>query len=218
MTSLKDIKIKEEYHSYEEDIINGFFMPCFSKCIEYDRCVEHLSIDMLKRVFNKYDNFRNGKAKLRLVTGHKFKSIDLDLIVILLSRSRNPFEKRKIKDDSIKLIRKAYERGQIEIKIAMTNNMVEEDTITDNFGIFKDMHKNSTVYISTSRSSFTTKGRLFESIDVYTSWKEATRVQNKIALFEKLWCNEIPYVDVYEFEYAAKNGYLKYWTEWVMHE
>ena len=217
MRSLRDIDVKEEYHSYEEDILSNFFMPCFSKCSEYDRCVEFLSIDMLKTVFSTYDNFRNGEAKLRLVTGYKFKSVDLDLIIILLSRSKNPFEKRKIKDDGIKLIRKAYERGQIEIKIAMTDDTVEDD-IAEKFGIFKDTYKNSIAYISTSRSSFVTKRKSFESIDVYTSWRDTTRVQKKVALFEKLWYNKIPHIDVYEFEYAANNGYLKQWTEWVMRE
>lgn len=218
MATFTNIGVKEEYRSNEDDIIGDFFMPCFSRCTEYDRCVEYLSINMLTTIFKTYDNFRNGQAKMRLVAGHRFRPRDLDLIIVLLSKSRNPFEKRGIKDDDIKLVRRAFERGQIELKIAMTNSTVTEDSFTDKLGIFRDSHGHVVAYVSTSRSSFGTRDKLFESIDVYTSWGDATRVKKKLSIFEKLWRNKFPHVDVYDFEYVAKRGDLKYWTEWVMHE
>lgn len=216
MSALTDINVQEEYRSDEHDIIGNFFRPCFTKCVEYDRCIEYLSVDMLKTIFNTYDNFKNGKAKMRLIAGYQFRPVDLDMITVLLSKSRNPFEKRGAKDD-IQLVRKAFERGQIELKISIPNSTVE-DSITDKIGIFRDAHGHSIVYMGTSKSSFGTRKKLFETIDVYTSWKDATRVEKKIDLFEKMWNNRLSHIDVYEFDYAAKNGHLKYWTQWVMHD
>ena len=218
MSSFLDMGIKEEYRSSEDDIIKDFFIPCYSRCVEYDRCIEYVSIDMLKTVFNTYDNFSKGDAKLRILTSYRFRPVDLDVLTILLSKSRNPFEKRGIKDGQLRQVRMAFERGQIELKIAVSSNPTAEETFTDKIGIFRDMHGHAIAYTSTARSSFATKKGLSESIDVYTSWGDATRVEKKMATFEKLWCNKMPYTDVYEFEYAAKNGYLKYWTEWIMHE
>ena len=217
MASFTKLGIKEEYRSDEDDVINKFFKPCFSTCTEYDRCIEYLSIDMLKTVFTTYDNFRMGRAKLRIVTGHLFKPVDLDMLTILLSKSRNPFEKRNIKDKQLLLVRRAFERGQIELKIAMSSVPQSENTFNEKVGIFRDGHGHVIAYTSTSRSSFGTKKQL-EAIDVYTSWGDATRVKRKMTLFERLWRNKLPHVDVHEFEYAARGGHLKYWTEWVMRE
>ena len=34
--------------------------------------------------------------------------------------------------------------------------------------------------------------------------------------FEELWQNKTRYVEVYDFNYAAKNNLLKYSTEWAV--
>ena len=199
-------------------MIDEFFIPCFETCVEYDRCIEYLSIDMLRTIFTEYDNFKNGRAKLRIVAGHRFRPKDLDMITVLLSKSKNPLEKRNIKDESLWLVRRGFERGQIELKIAMSDIEMVEDSFTDKIGIFRDGRGHAVAYISSARSSFGTRKKSYEAIDVYTSWGDATRVQKKMATFEKLWRNRMPHVNVYNFDHVAKNGHLKYWTEWVMHE
>ena len=218
MDTFTGIGLKEEYRSDQDDIIEDFFKPCYNMCVEYDRCVEYFSIDMLKTIFTTYDNFKNGRAKLRIVTGHRFRPKDLDTITILLSKSRNPFDKSKIKDESLRLVRRAFERGQIELKIAMSDNELVEDSFTDKLGIFRDSKGHCVAYVSSSRSSFGTRKKAFESMDVYTSWGDATRVKKKMITFESIWRNRMPHINVYDFEYASNQGHLKYWTEWVMHE
>ena len=218
VASFMSIGLKEEYRSDEVDIQKYFFAPCYSMCAEYDRCVEYLSIDTLTTIFGTYDNFRRGRAKMRIVTGHKFRPVDLDLLVVLLSKSRNPFERRNIRDDKIRLVRRAFERGQIELKIAISNSQMIDGSIPERLGIFRDSRGHAVAYISSAKSSFGMKGGRFESIDGYTSWGDAGRVRRKKMAFENLWRNKMPYTDVYEFEHAAQKGFLKYWTDWVVHE
>ena len=62
---LRDIGLKEEYRSDRDDIVAEFFFPCLSHCIEYDRCVDFLSIQSLATIAMAFDNFTSGKAKLR---------------------------------------------------------------------------------------------------------------------------------------------------------
>lgn len=218
VSTFLDIGLKEEYRSDEDDLVKDFFIPCFSKCVEYDRCIEYLSIDMLKTVFDVYDNFRRGAAKMRLIAGHRFRPTDLDLLTVLLSKSRNPFEKRNIKDEKLRLVRRAFERGQIELKIGISNDIKVSDTFSEKLGIYRDKHGHVIAYVSTAKSSFDVKKKAFESIEVFTSWGDATRVKRKMQIFERLWRNRVKYIDMHGFEYAAKNGYLKYWKEWVMHD
>ena len=56
----------------------------------------------------------------------------------------------------------------------------------------------------------------FESIDVFTSWNDKSRIETKIDDFEKLWTNETNSVKVYDFEYAENHNLLKYSSEWAV--
>ena len=63
---------------------------------------------------------------------------------------------------------------------------------------------------------FARKSKNFETIDVFTSWNDKTRVETKIADFEKLWLDETSSVKIYDFDYAEKNNLLKYSSEWAI--
>ena len=100
--SLKNIKLKEEYRSDVDDIVAEFFFPCLSNCIQYDRCVDFLSIQSLATISMAFDNFNSGKAKLRMVTGHRFKTEDLNLFTKLFSEKfTKSFEGKLIKNSTI---------------------------------------------------------------------------------------------------------------------
>ena len=47
---LKNLNLKEEYRSDVDDIVVEFFFPCLGNCIEYDRCVNYLSIQALATI------------------------------------------------------------------------------------------------------------------------------------------------------------------------
>ncbi|MCA9819310.1 MAG: DNA repair helicase, partial [Nitrosarchaeum sp.] len=70
-------------------------------------------------------------------------------------------------------------------------------------------------FTGTSRESFSSQTRDFESVDVFTSWSDDTRVKRKIQDFEDLWNNRTKNVEVYDFMYAEKNNLLKYSSEWA---
>ncbi len=96
--SLKNLNLKEEYRSDVDDIVAEFFFPCLSNCIQYDRCVNFLSIQTLATISVAFDNFDEGRAKLRMVTGHRFKTEDLNLFTKLFSEKfTKSFEGKFIK-------------------------------------------------------------------------------------------------------------------------
>jgi len=82
---LRDIGLREEYRSDRDDIVAEFFFPCLSNCIEYDRCVDFLSIQTLATIAMTFENFSSGKAKLRMITGHRFKTRELGILTKLFS-------------------------------------------------------------------------------------------------------------------------------------
>ena len=213
---LKEIELKEEYRSDRDDIVAEFFFPCLSNCIEYDRCVDFLSIQTLATISLAFDNFTEGKAKLRMVTGHRFKTSDLNLLTKLFSEKYTKlFDGKLIKDTKIQKLQNIVDNGQIELKIAIPNSEQVADSFSERIGVFRDDDDQAVAFTGTSKESFSTQTRDFESVDVFTSWNDKSRVERKMKDFEKLWENKTRYVEVYDFMYAERNNLLKYSSEWI---
>ncbi len=214
---LREIELKEEYRSDIDDIVSEFFFPCLSNCIEYDRCVNFLSIQSLATISLAFDNFAMGKAKLRMVTGHRFRTSDLNLFTKLFSEKyTKSFKGKSIKDNKIQKLQNIVNNGQIELKIAIPNSEQVANSFSERIGIFRDENDQIVAFTGTSSESFSTQTRDFESVDVFTSWNDKSRVERKVKDFEDLWENKTKYVQVYDFMYAEKNNLLKYSTEWVI--
>jgi HKD family nuclease len=214
--SLREIELQEEYRSDRNDIASEFFFPCLSNCIEYDRCVDFLSIQTLATISMAFDNFVMGKAKLRIITGHRFRAADLDLFTKLFDEKyTKSFKGKQIRNTKIEKIAKFFENGQIELKIAIPNSEEVANSFSERIGIFRDEHDQVVAFTGTSSESFSTQTIDFESVDVFTSWNDKSRVERKVKDFEELWENKTKYVQVYDFMYAIKNNLLKYSSDWV---
>lgn len=217
--SLREIELKEEYRSDRDDIVTEFFFPCLENCIEYDRCVDFLSVQTLATISMAFENFSGGKAKLRMVTGHRFKTSDLNLFTKLFSEKYSkPFDGKLIKDSKIQKLQSIVDNGQIELKIAIPNSEQVANSFSERIGIFRDEHDQAVAFTGTSRESFSAQTRDFESVDVFTSWNDKSRVERKMKDFEELWENKTKYVEVYDFMEAEENSLLKYSSEWILQD
>jgi len=213
---LRDIGLKEEYRSDRDDIVAEFFFPCLSNCIEYDRCVDFLSIQTLATIAMAFENFSSGKSKLRMITGHRFKTGELGILTKLFSEKHTKkFDGKLIKDSKIQKLQDLVNNGQIELKVAITNSEHITNAFSERIGLFLDEDDQIVAFGGTSKESFSTQTQDFESVDVFTSWNDKSRVDRKRKDFEELWENKTKYVEVYDFLYAEKNSLLKFSSEWA---
>jgi len=214
---LRDISIKEEYHSNRDDIITDFFVPCLSNCIEYDRCIEYISLVSLTTLVLGFDNFVRHKAKMRIVTGHRFGAYDLDMISKLYD-AESPFRATGIRNSKIRMLKQIVDNHQLEIKVAIPNSEDISGSFTEKTGIFIDEDDDVVAFTGTSNESFSAASKNFESIDVFTSWNDQSRVRSKIKNFEELWENKAEYLDIYSFEDAVRHNLVKYSSHWAMRD
>ena len=213
---LREIELKEEYRSDRNDIVAEFFFPCLGHCIEYDRCVDLLSIETLATIAMAFENFSEGKAKIRMITGHRFKTRDLNLFTKLFSEKyTKSFKGKQIKDVKIQKLQNIVNNGQIELKIVIPNSEEIADSFSERIGIFRDDEDQAVAFTGTSKESFSTQTRDFESVDVFTSWNDKSRVERKMEDFEALWENKTKNVEVCDFMFAEENNLLKYSSDWV---
>ncbi len=163
-----------------------------------------------------FENFSEGKAKLRMITGHRFRTSDLNIFTKLFSeKNANSFRGNMIKDSKIQQLQRIVDNGQVELKIAIPISEQVADSFSERIGIFRDAQDQKVAFTGTSKESFSTQTRDFESVDVFTSWNDKSRVERKIKDFEDLWENKTKYVRVYDFINAEQNSLLKYSSDWI---
>ena len=225
---LRDLKLKQEYRSDKDDVVSEFFIPCLSNSIQYDRTIEFISVKSLSTLTFGLENIQDHHAKIRLVSGHRFSTSDLNAIIRLFDqRNRGKFNGRinldnkignMIRDNKIAQLKKIIEEFKVEIKVAIPNSEYVDGVFEERMGIFRDTNDDIVAFSGTSNVTFDAENRNFESVDVFTSWDDKTRVENKINNFENLWTNRTNYVEIYDLVYAERKNLLKYTTEWAVYK
>ena len=214
---LRDLSLKQEYRSDVDDVVSEFFIPCLTNSIQYDRTVEFISIKSLSTLTFGLGNMQDHHAKIRLVSGHRFSTTDLNIIKKLFDQHTNHrFNGNLIRDHKITELQKIINDFKLEIKIAIPNSEYVDGIFEERMGIFRDTNDDIVAFSGTSNATFDAENRNFESIDVFTSWDDKSRVETKINNFEKLWNDETKYVQVYDLIFAERKNLLKFTTEWAI--
>ena len=214
---MRDLSLKQEYRSDVDDVVSEFFIPCLTNSIQYDRTVEFISIKSLSTLTFGLGNIQDHHAKIRLVSGHRFSTTDLNIIKKLFDqRTNHRFNGNLIRDHKITELQKIINDFKVQIKIAIPNSEYVDGIFEERMGIFRDTNDDIVAFSGTSNATFDAENRNFESIDVFTSWDDKSRVETKINNFEKLWNDETKYVQVYDLIFAERKNLLKFTTEWAI--
>ena len=167
--TLRDLSLKREYRSDRDDLLAEFFVPCLSNCIQYDRAIEFISIKSLSTLAFGLDNITKKHAKIRLISGHRFGSSDLEMLKKIYQNGHtHRFNGNMIRDTKISHVQKVIKDFKLEIKIAIPNSEMVDGSFEERIGIFRDENDDVVAFTGTSNVTFDAQNRNFESIDVFT--------------------------------------------------
>ena len=215
---LRELSLKEEYRSDRENLIEEFFIPCLDNCIEYDRAIEYATLKSLTGYYFGLKSFLENKVQIRIVTGHRFRTSDLNIFSKLYGKkngllSVNP---TSTKEKKFLVLNRMIETNKLKIKIAIPNSEEVYGSFGEKIGIFHDENDDMVAFTGTSNETFDPRNRNFESIDVFTSWNDKSRVDIKTNDFENLWQNKTKNISVYDFQEAVEKNLLSYSAEWIL--
>ena len=215
---LRDLSLKEEYRSDRDNLIEEFFLPCLDNCIEYDRAVEYVALKSLTAYYFGLKSFIENNVQIRIVTGHRLRTSDLNVLAKLYGKKngKSYFPTKSGVDKKYGLLNNMIEDNKLKIKIAIPNSEEVFGSFDEKIGLFRDENDDVIAFTGTSNETFDPQNRNFESIDVFTSWNDKSRVEIKANDFENLWLNKTKNIQVYDFEYAASNNLLSYSAEWIL--
>ena len=154
---------------------------------------------------------------MRIITGHRFRAADLDILSRLMSNGDElRFNGGFIRDSKVRMLKEIVDNHKLEIKIAIPNSEEVVGSFSEKIGIFIDEHDDAVAFTGTSSETFNSQNKNFESVDVFTSWNDKSRVETKIKDFEELWENKTKYVEVYDYSVAVQKNLLKYSPHWAL--
>ena len=216
---LRELSLKEEYRSDRDNLIEEFFIPCLDNCIEYDRAVEYATLKSLTGYYFGLKSFLENNVQIRIVTGHRLRTSDLNILSKLYGKKNGKLSLNLTppKEKKFVALKQMIDTNKLKIKIAIPNSDEVYGTFSEKIGIFHDENDDTVAFTGTSNETFDPQNRNFESIDIFTSWNDKSRVDIKINDFENLWQNKTKNVTVYDFDYAVENNLLSYSAEWVIH-
>ena len=217
---LRELSLKEEYRSDRENLIEEFFIPCLDNCIEYDRAIEYATLKSLTGYYFGLKSFLENKVQIRIVTGHRFRTSDLNIFSKLYGKKSGILSGNltDTKEKKFSVLNKMIETNKLKMKIAIPNSEEVYGSFGEKIGIFHDENDDMVAFTGTSNETFDPRNRNFESIDVFTSWNDKSRVDIKRNDFENLWQNRTKNITVYSFRDAVEFNLLSYSAEWILNE
>lgn len=137
---LRGLSLKEEYRSDRDNLIEEFFIPCLDNCIEYDRAVEYATLKSLTGYYFGLKSFLENNVQIRFVTGHRFRTSDLNMLSKLFGKKNADLSSNKTptKEKKFAALIQMIETNKLKMKIAIPNSEEVYGTFSEKIGIFHD--------------------------------------------------------------------------------
>ncbi len=94
--SLKSISLKLQYRTDRDNLVTEFFIPCLSNSIEYDRAVQFVTLKSISTLSLGLQNFADHDGKIRIITGHRYATNDLDILGKIFNKKNGTFSANAI--------------------------------------------------------------------------------------------------------------------------
>lgn len=216
-----DMNIELQYRTNDDStIVEDFFIPVLRHAKVYKRSVGFFTSNALIQISKGLSGLIKNDGKMYLIVSPKLSNDDVRAIklgyklreevieekfLLELENEFNELEKQRLNYLAFLIY-----KNLLEIKVAV---MKDYGIYHEKIGIIEDKAGNKIAFTGSLNETENAFRKNFESIDVYKSWEESIRVENKERDFELLWNNKTKMVDVLDFPQAVRNKILNYKKE-----
>jgi superfamily II DNA or RNA helicase len=217
--SLTELDIPFALNTSKNDLIEQFFVPLLKNSIRYDRGVGFFSSRWVKETFIGMSEFAKNGGKARWITSPILAKEDWDAMLLGNEAKENELLKlsllgeihelsQTMQLDTLVALAWMISDEIIEFKLAKPRNKLNHE-FHAKVGIFTDIEGNRISFDGSYNDSVTGLHN-YESIKVFRSW-DTTKdyVEQEESLFENIWNNQDPNIEVYEIPEAVKAQILQ---------
>jgi hypothetical protein len=215
--NFKDIDLEDEYKTPRDNITRDFYLPLLEKSKLYQRSVGFFSSSSLIDLSYGICSLVKNKGKIQFIVSPVLSEEDLKAINDGYA-NREELEEKKImesfeepkdyfEEERLNILATLIAEGILDIKIAYSLNKDGKlGLFHPKLGLFYDFEGNCVAFSGSMNETKTAFNDNYENFDVFTSWDDPIRVNNKKRDFEALWNNADSNALVYDFPEAPKNA------------
>lgn len=221
--SLKDHRIKSEYRSLIDNVVQDFYLPLLHEANMYKRAVGFFSSSSLVEISKGIGDMAKNGGKIEIIASPYLSDDDINAIKTGYENRNKIIEQallRQLSDDHtdyysmerLNLLANLIADNVMDIRIAYTDNHSELGMYHEKMGIIEDHDGNHVAFSGSMNESMTAMAINYETIDVFCDWKgeEADRVKLKENAFYSMWNNVEPSLQVLEFPKISEAMIDKY--------
>lgn len=210
--SLKDKRIKSEYRTLIDNVVQDFYIPLLHEATSYKRAVGFFSSSSLVEISKGIADMAKDGGRIEIVASPYLSDEDIQAIKEGYENRQKIIEGaliRQLSDEHedyysmerLNLLAHLISEGILDIRIAYTDKDNDIGMYHEKMGILEDKDGNHVAFSGSMNESMTAMSINYETIDVFCDWKEAEadRVKLKENAFYSMWNNVEPSLKVLEF-------------------
>lgn len=210
---LKDHKVKSEYRSLIDNVVQDFYIPLLKDAVSYKRAVGFFSSSSLVEISKGIAGMAAEGGKIQIVASPYLSDEDIDAIrhgyedrnkiierALLTQISDKPTDYYSM--ERLNLLAALIADGVMDIQIAYTEDKHGIGMYHEKMGIIEDAYGDKIAFSGSNNESATAMTINYETMDVFRSWgdsSEIERVRLKENAFYSIWHDTEPNIKVLKF-------------------
>lgn len=210
---LKDHKVKSEYRSLIDNVVQDFYIPLLKDAVSYKRAVAFFSSSSLVEISKGIAGMAAEGGKIQIVASPYLSDEDIDAIrhgyedrnkiierALLTQISEKPTDYYSM--ERLNLLAALIADGVMDIQIAYTEDKNGIGMYHEKMGIIEDVHGDKIAFSGSNNESAAAMTINYETMDVFRSWgdsSEIERIRLKENAFYSIWHDTEPNIKVLKF-------------------
>lgn len=210
---LKDHKVKSEYRSLIDNVVQDFYIPLLKDAVSYKRAVGFFSSSSLVEISKGIAGMAAEGGKIQIVASPYLSDEDIDAIrrgyedrnkiierALLTQISEKPTDYYSM--ERLNLLATLIADRVMDIQIAYTEDKNGIGMYHEKMGIIEDVYGDKIAFSGSNNESATAMIVNYETMDVFRSWgdsSEIERVRLKENAFYSIWHDTEPNIKVFKF-------------------
>lgn len=219
-----DGKIKKEYRSLLDNVVQDFYIPLLREAKSYSRAVGFFSSSSLIEISKGIGALAKNGGRIQIVASPYLSEEDLEAIrkgyedkdkIIAGALIKNLSD--EVADyysmQRLNLLANLISDDVLDIRIAYTEDNNGVGMYHEKMGIIEDIEGNRVAFSGSMNESRTSMSWNYETIDVFCNWRndsDADRVSLKSNAFYSIWNDSEPNIKVLEFKSVTDALIQKY--------
>lgn len=205
--SFKDLSIKNEYRSFNDNIVKDFYIPVLGEAILYQRAVGFFSSSALVMLANGIEGLIKNGVRIEIVASPRLSKEDVDEISrgyelrkVIEQALLRELDALPVECETLSYVASLVATGKLDIKIAFLSSHKEIAMYHEKMGLMTDGDGNVIAFSGSMNESENAFSMNYEAFDVFCSWTEdKKRVQKKQLAFQAIWEDYEPGIQTIEF-------------------